>query len=120
VVGGLSYVSARQSECTAMPLSEEAKRGAASLPALRDDAMKPLRLSLARSTLIRASIIFGFGVLSLTPALAGCISDCRNEYASEVDSCHSQYDDPDDADDLRQCIEDAKDEFDSCKEECTS
>jgi len=64
--------------------------------------------------------MFGFSVLSLTPAIAGCISDCRDEYASEVDSCHSQYDDPDEADDLRQCIENAKDEFDNCKEECTS
>jgi hypothetical protein len=35
---------------------------------------------------------------------AGCKSDCRDEYDSEIESCKSQYDDPDDADELRQCI----------------
>ena len=30
------------------------------------------------------------------------------------------YDDPDDADDLRRCIDDAKSEYDDCLEECRS
>ena len=30
------------------------------------------------------------------------------------------YDDPDDADDLQQCVQSAKDEYQSCIEECTS
>jgi hypothetical protein len=30
------------------------------------------------------------------------------------------YDDPDEADELQQCIQDAKDEYQSCVEECTS
>ena len=42
---------------------------------------------------------------------AGCISDCKDEYDSEVESCKSHYDDPEDADDLQQCIEYAKDEY---------
>ena len=33
---------------------------------------------------------------------AGCISDCKDEYDSDVKSCKSQYDDPEDADDLQQ------------------
>ena len=49
---------------------------------------------------------------------AGCKSDCRDEYESEVESCRLLYDDPDDSDDLRFCIENAKDEFESCIEEC--
>ena len=49
---------------------------------------------------------------------AGCKSDCRDEYDSEIESCKSQYDDPDDADELRQCIQNAKDEYESCIEEC--
>jgi hypothetical protein len=51
---------------------------------------------------------------------AGCKSDCRDEYDSEVESCNRRYDDPDDADDLRRCIQDAKDEYESCIEECDS
>jgi len=30
------------------------------------------------------------------------------------------YDEPDDADDLQQCIQNAKDEYQSCIDECTS
>ena len=56
---------------------------------------------------------FAMGIGLLAPAVAGCISDCGDEYTS-------QYDSHDDADDLKQCIEDAKREFDDCKYECTS
>jgi hypothetical protein len=49
---------------------------------------------------------------------AGCKSDCRDEYESEVDSCKLLYDDPDDAFDLQLCIQNAKDEYQSCIEEC--
>jgi hypothetical protein len=65
-------------------------------------------------------LAFTFGVLMLTPAWAGCISDCREEYDSQVQECRTQYDDPDDADELRQCIGNAKDEYDDCAEECRS
>jgi hypothetical protein len=51
---------------------------------------------------------------------AGCISDCKDNYDSEVESCKLMHDDPDEADDLQQCIQDAKDEYQSCVEECTS
>jgi hypothetical protein len=51
---------------------------------------------------------------------AGCISDCKDNYDSEVESCKMLYDDPDEADELQQCIQDAKDEYQSCVEECTS
>lgn len=51
---------------------------------------------------------------------AGCKSDCRDEYDSTIESCKSSYDDPDDADDLRQCIQNASDEYESCVEECDS
>jgi hypothetical protein len=49
---------------------------------------------------------------------AGCKGDCKDTYASEIEDCHLLHDDPDDADDLKQCIEDAKDAYDSCIEEC--
>jgi hypothetical protein len=51
---------------------------------------------------------------------AGCISDCKDNYDSEVESCKMLYDDPDEADELQQCIQNAKDEYQSCVEECTS
>ena len=68
----------------------------------------------------RSLVVFGLGFLTLTPALAGCISDCRDEYNSEVESCQLINDEPDDADDLRLCIENAKEQYDDCKDECTS
>jgi hypothetical protein len=51
---------------------------------------------------------------------AGCKSDCRDEYDSAIESCKSRYDDPDDADELRQCIQNATDEYESCIEDCNS
>jgi hypothetical protein len=51
---------------------------------------------------------------------AGCKSDCRDAYDSEIESCKLIYDDPDDADELRQCIQNASDEYESCIEECDS
>jgi hypothetical protein len=51
---------------------------------------------------------------------AGCISDCKDNYDSEVESCKLMHEDPDEAEDLQQCIQNAKDEYQSCVEECTS
>jgi len=64
-----------------------------------------------------AALLFG---LSSAMIWAGCKSDCRDEYDSEVESCHEQYDDPDSADELQQCIQEAKDQYESCIEECDS
>jgi hypothetical protein len=50
----------------------------------------------------------------------GCKSDCRDNYDSAREDCITVYDDPDDADDLRSCIDDAKSEYDDCLEECRS
>lgn len=60
---------------------------------------------------------FSLSVLS-TAGEAGCKSDCREQYESDIDDCHSQYSDADDADDLQQCVQDAKDEYDSCIDDC--
>jgi hypothetical protein len=66
-------------------------------------------------------LLVALGLCStLTPALAGCISDCRDQYESDVEDCKNQYDDPDDADDLRRCIQEAKETFDECQEDCRS
>ena len=59
-------------------------------------------------------------LLTMSSAMiwAGCKSDCRDEYDSEVESCKALHDEPDDADDLQMCIQAAKDNYDSCIEEC--
>ena len=49
---------------------------------------------------------------------AGCKTDCKMAYESEVQECHAQYEDPDDADELKQCIEEAKNTYDDCIDEC--
>lgn len=51
---------------------------------------------------------------------AGCISDCRDEYDSAIASCKLLYDEPRDVDDLRQCFQSAKDDYEMCIEECTN
>ena len=47
-----------------------------------------------------------------------CPSDCQRDYQSEINSCRAQYTDPDDADDLMVCMDDAKREYESCLAEC--
>ncbi len=51
-------------------------------------------------------------------AIAGCKSDCQNDYESEIESCKDQHDDPSDADSLQTCTDDAKREYQSCIDEC--
>ena len=64
--------------------------------------------------LIFVLIIFGLSLRSI----AGCKSDCQDEYESAVESCKEQYDDPDDADMLKVCTDNAKSEYESCIDEC--
>jgi hypothetical protein len=51
-------------------------------------------------------------------ANAGCISDCKHQYQSDVEDCQQQYDSFDDASDLQACVDDAHDDYESCVEEC--
>ena len=59
-------------------------------------------------------MVFGFSIQSI----AECKSDCLEEYESEVESCKEQYDDPGEADMFQTCIEDAKNQYQSCIDEC--
>jgi hypothetical protein len=66
------------------------------------------------------------GVLSLSFLLTGlpvfasadCISDCKDQYQSDMEDCQQQNDSPDDANDLQTCVDDAHDDYESCVEEC--
>lgn len=75
--------------------------------------------------MVRVIAVF-FGVLIainifIIPVFAGCISDCRNEYESEVQSCQIIWgDDPDNDFMYKNCIDDAKSTYESCKDDCTS
>ena len=70
---------------------------------------------------IRMALLL-FAAISLFPRLtaAGCISDCRDEYESERQHCVTMYDDPDDADDLQTCLRNAREEYETCVEDCRS
>jgi hypothetical protein len=52
------------------------------------------------------------------PTFAGCKSDCADEYQSAKEDCNNRYDEPDDADDLTACLNDAKTAYDDCMDEC--
>jgi len=67
--------------------------------------------------IIGLAAVFVFGLAHQTKAACG--DDCDTTYASDVDDCHTQYgDDPQDADELLTCTRDAKDNYDSCLDEC--
>ncbi len=70
------------------------------------------------STIRIALILLLIVVLPSAMVWAGCKSDCRDTYESEIESCKLLHDGPDDADDLQLCIQVAKDDYDSCVEEC--
>ena len=57
-------------------------------------------------------------LLCASPGWAGCKSDCANDYESEVNSCKTQYDDPENAEELQMCFDNAKVEYDECVNEC--
>jgi hypothetical protein len=76
---------------------------------------------LRKRALILAIFLASWSLVgNMVSTWAGCKSDCKDQYESEVQSCNSTYDDPDDSDDLRMCTDDAKDAYDSCIEECES
>jgi len=69
-------------------------------------------------TIRRIILLIALYTASAAMLWAGCKSDCKEKYQSEVDSCHLLHDEPDEADDLRMCLQDAKEQYDNCIEEC--
>jgi len=66
------------------------------------------------AALVLLLMTFGFG----PRLMASCESDCQEGYNSETLSCEEQFNDPDDADQLKDCMDSAKNEYDSCLVEC--
>ena len=71
---------------------------------------------------VHAGYIFVVLALMLPGAAnATCGEECDGQYASEIDDCHSQYgDDPRDAEDLTNCIQEARDTYRSCLDDCAA
>jgi len=63
-------------------------------------------------------VILLCGFLLGPRAWAGCKSDCQEDYNSEVNSCKEQLNDPDDADELKICLDNALSEYNACVKEC--
>lgn len=58
-------------------------------------------------------------VILPSSAYAICGEECDEQYSSDVDTYHSNYgDDPSDTGDLTACIQDAKDNYASCVDDC--
>jgi hypothetical protein len=74
-----------------------------------------------RTTRLLATLSLTLAVATTRPVWAGCTSDCKDTYASDVESCQMiNGDDPDDADELRSCLDSAQDDFSTCKDDCNS
>ena len=74
---------------------------------------------MKKSALIMTIFLLSFVSVGVPfPVWADCKSDCRGQYDSGVKSCNSFYGDPEDSDSLEICIDNAKDEYDKCLEEC--
>jgi hypothetical protein len=54
------------------------------------------------------------------PARASCGEDCDSSYQSEVDSCSLTNDAPEDGEDLSLCVQSAKDDYQSCLDDCVN
>lgn len=68
---------------------------------------------------MRAFVLFVFLVLfCVSSAGAFCKEECEQDYKTATESCNIEYNDPDDADLLQECLDQAKNDYDSCLEEC--
>jgi hypothetical protein len=53
-------------------------------------------------------------------ARATCGEDCDSTYQSDVESCSQQFSDPEDGNDLSLCVQNSKDDYSSCLDDCAS
>ncbi len=87
------------------------KLGPAPLDKLRSD------IRMTRRTLLAAVSILAI----LAPVVhAGCKSDCADEYRAAKDDCLALHDDPDEADELRLCLDNAYSDYEDCMNQCDS
>jgi hypothetical protein len=72
------------------------------------------------------SLKIAFGCVAAFVVMAGrvsgsCGANCDLTYGSDIKSCHLMYgSDPDDAEDLSECIQTARDDYRSCLDDCAN
>jgi hypothetical protein len=75
---------------------------------------------LTRSSLL-AGMLVALCRVSPDMAHARCGEECDGQYASDIDDCRLKYrEDPANADDLADCIQEARDDYRSCLDDCPS
>ena len=60
------------------------------------------------------------GALAPGGTLVKCNQQCDAGYSADVDDCRFQFNTPADADDLTDCIQQARDDYRSCLDDCAS
>jgi hypothetical protein len=66
-------------------------------------------------------ILLTLGMLAPNTVRATCARQCDASYSADIDNCHLQYgDDPADTDDLTNCVQEAKDDYRRCLDDCNS
>ena len=76
---------------------------------------------MSRSAFLAGLFVLAFGLVSARSAGATCGEECDGDYASAIDDCKSQYgDDPADADELATCIQEARDSYRTCLDNCAA
>ena len=66
-------------------------------------------------------ILLTISMVAPDTARVTCDRQCDASYSSDVDDCRLQHgDDPADADELTNCIQEAKDNYRSCLYDCTT
>jgi hypothetical protein len=68
---------------------------------------------------MRLLILLTFVVLfCASNAGADCKTDCEQEFKTATQECKTTYNDPDSADQLQECLDQARTDYDSCLDEC--
>jgi hypothetical protein len=71
--------------------------------------------------LLVACVGVAFTMATASSVVGGCGENCDSTYRSDIQTCHLSYgDDPEDADDLANCIQSARDDYRSCLDDCES
>jgi hypothetical protein len=74
-----------------------------------------------RNSVLAGCILVALGTLAPGTVQAACGEECDSAYSSDIDDCRLKYgDDPADADDLANCIQEARDDYRSCLDDCAS
>jgi hypothetical protein len=74
-----------------------------------------------RHLLAVGCLLLAWAVIPPNAANATCGEECDQQYSSNVDDCHSNFGDgPADADDFTNCIQEAKDDYRNCLDDCAS